>query len=98
MTTFDSPDARVSIFKHLTNLGYWTTNLPDEENEELMKEAHVQAEDFASMIVASLDINPIGISEDGALIVEMKPLDIDALEDWLVEYSEGFEVAETLDE
>lgn len=98
MTTFDPADAKVSIFNHLVNLDYWTAALPEDASDADLEKAKVDAEDFAGMLIDSLSMNPVGTSDAGDLLVSMMPLDDQALENWIVEYSEGFEVSEILDE
>lgn len=95
MTTFDPADARAKIFTHLTNVDYFTAVLPD-ESDATMTKFHQAAEDFAEMIMESLGMKVVGQGEEGVL-VEVRPLNPDALEDWLVSYAEQYEVSETLD-
>ena len=97
MTTFDPADAKVSIFNHLVNLDYWTASLPDDASDDELEKAKIAAEDFAGMLIESLSMVPVGTSDAGGFLVEIKPLQDQALEDWIVAFAEGFEVSETLD-
>ena len=96
MTTFDPADAKVSLFRHLVNIDFWTADI-DDDDKAAVEKAKLAAEDFAGMVIESLSVNPVGISESGALMCEIKPLKDQDLEDWIIRYAEGYEVSETLD-
>ena len=97
MTTFDKPSANLKILKHLTNVDLWTASLPEDATSQQIEQARIAAEDYAEMIFESLNVTVTGVTESGSIIAELTPLDDDALENFIVDFSAKFVVSEDLD-
>ena len=88
----------MQLLQHLTNLDLWTAALPEDASQAQIDAARTTAEDFAEMILDSLDLQIHDAVEPGTYAASLKILGDDALEDWIVSYASQPEVAASLDE
>lgn len=95
MTKFDLlADASASVYSHFQLADYLTAALSDDSDMDLHKQA---SEDFAEFMLESLDLHVSDVKEDGTVVVEIKPKNREQMEEFIVSFSEQFEVAEELD-